>query len=110
MNKKGFTLTELVIVIVIIAILAAVLIPSMTGYVARAKKANATSEASSVYTIYSAWLADDSQDYSYYKASHQIVTAAEDTVLNSFDENTAYTPKGEINGVEVKAGDLKTTV
>ena len=62
MNKKGmtkgFTLTELVIVIVIIAILAAVLIPSMTGYVKRAKKSNAQSEAASVYTIYTAWLAD----------------------------------------------------
>ena len=69
MNKKGqakgFTLTELVIVIVIIAILAAVLIPSMTGYVNRAKKSNATSEASSVYTIYAAWLADTAANYGY---------------------------------------------
>ena len=75
MNKKGqakgFTLTELVIVIVIIAILAAVLIPSMTGYVNRAKKSNAQSEASSVYTVYAAWLADDATENSYYKVTHQ---------------------------------------
>ena len=41
-NKKGFTLTELVIVIVIIAVLAAVLIPAYSGYVQKAKKANDT--------------------------------------------------------------------
>ena len=41
-NKKGFTLTELVIVIVIIAILAAVLIPTYTGLVNRVKDSNDT--------------------------------------------------------------------
>ena len=38
----GFTLTELVIVIVIIAILAAILIPTYTGYVNRAKDTSDT--------------------------------------------------------------------
>lgn len=39
-NKKAFTLTELIIVIAIIGVLAAVLIPSLTGYIEKAKMSN----------------------------------------------------------------------
>lgn len=37
-NKRGFTLVEVVIVLVILAILAAVLIPSLSGYIDKANK------------------------------------------------------------------------
>ena len=40
-NKKGFTITELVIVIAVIAILAAVLIPTFSGAIDKAKKSSA---------------------------------------------------------------------
>lgn len=40
-NKKGFTLIEMVLVIAIILILASVLIISIGGYIANAKKATA---------------------------------------------------------------------
>ena len=37
-KKKGFTLIELMAVIAIIAILAAVLVPTVSGYISRSKK------------------------------------------------------------------------
>ncbi|MBR6517209.1 MAG: type II secretion system protein [Bacilli bacterium] len=40
LNKKGFTLTEMIVVIAIIGILAGVLIPTITGYIKRANKSN----------------------------------------------------------------------
>ena len=41
MNKKGFTIVELVIVIAVIAILAAVLIPTFSGVIAKANYSSA---------------------------------------------------------------------
>ena len=41
-NKKGFTIVELVIVIAVIAILAAVLIPTFSSIIKKAKISNDT--------------------------------------------------------------------
>lgn len=49
MNKKGFTIVELVIVISVIAILSAVMIPTFTGIVNKAQKSAAEQEAQIAY-------------------------------------------------------------
>ena len=48
-NKKGFTLTEQIVVIAIIGILAAVLIPSITSNIRNAKESAAIQDASAMY-------------------------------------------------------------
>ena len=46
-NRKGFSLVELIVVLVIMAILAAALIPSLTGYIKKTKQQNINSECQS---------------------------------------------------------------
>lgn len=47
-NKKGFTLVEVIVVLVILAILAAILIPTMIGWINKANKKTAVVEAGNV--------------------------------------------------------------
>ncbi len=49
MNKKGFTIVELVIVIAVIAILAAVMIPTFGGIIKKANKSSVEQTATAAY-------------------------------------------------------------
>ena len=52
LNKKGFTIVELVIVIAVIAILAGVLIPTFATVVDKANKSAAMQQAKNAYELY----------------------------------------------------------
>ena len=88
MNKKGFTIVELVIVIAVIAILAAVLIPTFSGIVDKANDSAALQEARNDYTEY---VAD---------VDYTTTTAAKDIIFE--------TTKGKF--VAVVDGKMQTTV
>lgn len=49
-NDKGFTLVELIVVLVILAILAAILVPALLGYIDRARGSQILLNAKSVMT------------------------------------------------------------
>ncbi|MEG1478999.1 MAG: prepilin-type N-terminal cleavage/methylation domain-containing protein, partial [Clostridiales bacterium] len=59
-NKKGFTLVEVIVVLVILAILAAILVPKLIGWIDQAKEKTATGEA---HLVLSALQADASEQY-----------------------------------------------
>jgi prepilin-type N-terminal cleavage/methylation domain-containing protein len=110
-NKKAFTLTELIVVIAVIGILAAVLIPSLTGYVEKAKKSASQQEASAVYTVYQTWLVEidgttvtDATDsfISYYRNS---IGLKESQSLNITITNVSTTGTGKV--MEIKTSNDK---
>lgn len=57
-NNKGFTLVELIVVLVILAILAAILVPTLLGYVDRAKDQQYIQEAKDLMTATQAGIVD----------------------------------------------------
>lgn len=83
-KKKGFTIVELVIVIAVIAILAAVLIPTFTNVVAKAKESVALQEAKNAYT---AIVADDIAD----GVQDAKINAATAVTLTGYNGTVTYT-------------------
>ena len=93
-NKdKGFTLVELIVVLVILAILAAILVPALLGYIDRAKEKQYVLNAKSALT------ATQAEFSSMYGEGEEEITAADffanggtATARSTTIKNTADTP------------------
>lgn len=58
-NRKGFTLIELMIVVIIVAVLAAVIVPLMTSRINKAKWSEAKAAMSQIATALRAYVAEN---------------------------------------------------
>lgn len=57
-KNKGFTLVEIIVILVILAILAAVLIPSLTTYIDKAREKSVTANARGAYIAAQAYTSE----------------------------------------------------
>lgn len=64
-NRKGFTLIELMVVILIVGILAAVAVPIMRGRIDSAKWSEANASAGAIRTAVRAYIAEKGPNFDY---------------------------------------------
>lgn len=99
--KKGFTLVEVIVVLVILAILAAIMIPAMTGWIDKAKEKRVVVNARSFLLAAQACA---SEDYASNTTSQTYnVTDARIVELTKGLPGTAGTATADANGQIVSA-------
>ncbi|MEG1868376.1 MAG: prepilin-type N-terminal cleavage/methylation domain-containing protein [Clostridiales bacterium] len=91
-NKKGFTLVEVIVVLVILAILAAILVPKLIGWIDQSKEKTAIGEA---HLVLSALQADGTEQY-----ANQTSTA------DGIYENLKYDKDAKARVQKYLAGDI----
>jgi type IV pilus assembly protein PilE len=111
-SNRGFTLIELLVVIVIIAILAAIAIPMYTGYVQRARRADAKTALEQVRAAQEMWRAEHG---SYSASVVELQTTMGAPATNISDYYTwsftatganAWTAQATAQGSQVSDGNL----
>jgi type IV pilus assembly protein PilA len=113
-NRKGFTLIELMVVIFIVGILAAVAIPIMRGRIDAAKWSEGKASAGSVRTALRAYFAEKGEDYTDYAAdlTGDIAVFAAPLGFAATDLDGKYFlgVDYDISNVAVVGGDLTYTI
>jgi type IV pilus assembly protein PilA len=101
-DKKGFTLVEVIVVLVILAILMAIAIPALTGYIDKARRDSAVAEAASAKTAVQTIISDA---YSH----NGVYTLSSGGTLTFTTSNWKTTPKGNEDTVTLAAAAAELT-
>lgn len=111
-KRRGFTIVELVIVVAVIAVLAAVLIPTFSGIIEKARESAAMQEALGAYTEYLIDHAAEGNDaeYIFYKTENKVVVLHNGAAVNVYKTeqealkgtfDNPETPEDESEGISL---------
>jgi len=113
-SRKGFTLIELMVVILIVGILAAVAVPIMRGRIDAAKWSEANASAGSIRTAVRTYIAEKGPKFDYTSIEGTLDTQSiyEALGFSSTDLSGAYFNQGDytISKVDSAAGTCVVTV
>jgi len=111
-NRKGFTLIELMVVILIVGILAAVAVPIMRGRIDAAKWSEANASAGSVRTAVRAYIAEKGPTWNYADITGDLGTVGATLGFSATDLDGTYFNQEDyvISAVDGAAGTCVVTV